>query len=210
MLNRDIAEAVRLMAPGTHAILVYDSQENKRDVLFSHLKYGAGRAGLVYVCTEETPEAIKSEMDGFGVDTKGLEAEGDLSVKKYDEVYVVDGKVDTPKIINSFAFLASEYKERGKEGIRAGAEMNCFFRENKVPELIHYENALHTSLSFPAKGICAYNLVEMGNSGNLELIWPLIRAHGLVIMTGPNGSFALPPPEVEKDVVEATIRAVAR
>ena len=210
MLRNDIGKAVEEMPSGTHAVLVYDSQENKRDVLFNHLKCGVNREGLMYVCTEETPKAIRSEMDEFGLDTERLAANGNLAVKKYDEVYIVDGVVNIPKIINGFMYASSEAKQKGMKGIRAGAEMSCFFREKKSSDLITYENTLHKTLSFPAKGICAYNLVEMGNSGNLDLIWPILRAHGLVIMTGPNGAFALPEPDVPQDIVEATIKAVVR
>ena len=37
MSFHDVATAIREMPSGTHAVLVYDSPENKRDVLFAHM-----------------------------------------------------------------------------------------------------------------------------------------------------------------------------
>ena len=200
-----VAESLATMPSGTHAVLVYDSAENKRQVLFNHLSLGAGKEGLVYACSEESPTAIREEMTGYGIDVNALQASHKLSILDYRDVYIVNGKVDAPKIIEGFSTLAWDFHNKGMDGIRAAAEMSCFFKERKVSELMRYENALHKQFPFPGKGICAYNLVELGNSGNLELIWPILRAHGLVMMTGPNGSFALEPEKVNReDVRERT------
>lgn len=198
-------EAVRNMPPGSHAVLVYDSQENKRDVLFEHLKVGADTDGLVYACSEETPASIRSGLEESGMDVEGLERKGLLTVKRYDHVYIVDGKVNTPGIISSFSDLAWDYNKRGLRGVRAAGEMSCFFKERKIDELINYERALHRKLSFPGKGICGYSLVEMSKTDSIDLLWPILRAHGLVIMTGPTGSFALEPEQVTGEVIERTI-----
>ena len=205
MSHRQVAEAIRDMPVGTHAVLVYDSQENKRDVLFSHLKLGAETNGLVYACSEESPGEIKRGLSEDGVDVGGLEGKGILSVKNYDDVYIVGGEVDVPRIISGFSNLAWGYHRRGLEGIRASAEMSCFFHERKVEELVEYEKALHRDFSFPGRGICGYNVTEMVNSGGLELLWPILRAHRLVIMTGPNGSFAMEPEAVKKGDFEGTM-----
>jgi hypothetical protein len=203
--HHEVTQAIRDMPSGTHAVLVYDSKENKRDVLFSHLKIGADTDGLVYACSEESPQEIREELEGSGVDVDGLEQKGILSVKNYDEVYIVDGKVDAPKIIAGFSDLAWRYAQRGLNGVRAAAEMSCFFTSGKVQELVEYENALHRKFGFPGKGICGYNLVEMGNSGGLEVLWPILKAHSLVIMTGPNGSFALEPEKITNPDIERTM-----
>ena len=206
MLSPEVGGAIRDMPSGTHAMLVYDSKQNKRDVLFSHLKFGVGRAGLVYACSEERPTDIREGLDQFGVDVRGLESEGALMVKNYDEVYIVGGKVDAPKIISGFSKLAWEHSKGGKEGMRASAEMSCFLREGKVSDLMEYESALHKNFDFPGRGICAYSLLELESSGNLEILWPLIKTHALVVMTGPNGSFALPSGSVNQKEMDAVVQ----
>ena len=193
------------MEAGTHAILVYDSKENKRDVLFNHLMMGVYTDGLVYACSEETPQEIRDELGSAGLDVEGLEENGILSVKNYDEVYIVDGVVNSTRIISGFSDLAWQYTRKGLGGVRASGEMSCFFKQGKVDQLLEYENALHRKLSFPGRGVCAYNLVEMGNVDSLDFVWPILRAHSLVIMTGPNGSFALEPEKVTKEDVEGAM-----
>ncbi len=205
MSNPVVEGAIQNMPSGTHAILVYDSMDNKRDVLFSHLKAGARKEGLVYVCSEESEQEIRQELSQSGVEVETMEARKELQIERFDDVYIVDGKIDTPKIMAGFSDLAWSFRRKGKDGLRAAAEMSCFLRENRVPELIEYEQALHRKLPFPAKGICAYNLIEMGNRGELEALWPILRAHALVIMTGPHGSFALEPERVGKAQVNETM-----
>jgi hypothetical protein len=200
-----VTKAVREMPSGTHAVLVYDSSENKRDVLFNHLRMGVDTDGLVYACSEESPQSIRSELESSGVDVDVLEQRGILSVRNYDEVYIVKGEVDIPRIIGGFSDLAWKYNHIGLNGVRAAAEMSCFFRNRKVEELVAYEKALHRKFNFPGKGICGYNLVEMGNAESLDVLWPILKAHALVIMTGPHGSFALEPEKVTNDVIEGTM-----
>lgn len=197
------------MPMGTHAVLVYDSLENKHDVLFHYLKTGINKEALFYVCAEESPESIKLAMEMQGINVGRLIADRTLSIKNYDEVYIKNGKVDSPGIIDLFSAASWEYKNNGLKGIRAAGEMSCFFKEGKLKELMEYERSLDTSFSFPGKGICAYNLVEMGNSGNLDMLWPIIKAHGLVIMTGPRGGFALESSKLtERDVELARVPAM--
>jgi len=91
--------------------------------------------------------------------------------------------------------------------MRAAAEMTWFFDRNKVPDLVKYENDLHRKFSFPAMGLCGYSLLKMYNTHTLDSFWPIINAHALVVMTGPNGSFALKPEEIDAGDVEKTMGA---
>jgi len=204
MISHDVRDKLDGLPPGTHAVAVYDSEDRKQDVLFTHLKLGGKYDGLVYVCSDESPKEAEVAMKRFGLDVDEREKEGTLSVKNSDEVYIVNGRVDSPRIIKGFSDLAYDYSSRGY-GMRAAAEMSCFFDHRLVDELVTYENDLHRKFSFPAFGLCGYNLVKMYNSGKLDVLWPILRAHGLVIMTGPNGSFALEPEKIEQGDVEKTM-----
>jgi len=194
------------MEPSTHSVLIYDTTENKRDVLFSHLKYGQTDSKLVYVCSEESPESIREGMKSEGIDVSGLEAINRLAVHTYDQVYIKkDGSVNIPEIIQGFADLALASKQQGMRGIRAAAEMSCFFRRGKVPQLVEYERALGKGFYFPGMGVCAYNVLEMQSAGCLDVLMPLLRAHGNVILTGPKGAVSLPAERVQQRQVERTL-----
>jgi hypothetical protein len=201
LVSPKIAESLRSMPSGTHAILVYDTQESKRDVLLSHLGLGVNRAGLVYAYAEEGPDRIREEMKKFGIDAGHLEKKNTLAIRSSEDVYIANGKVDTEGIIKGFSDLAWDYTRKGMDGIRASAEMSPFFRRGMISELEKYEHALHRRFSFPGRGVCAYNLIELQNSGHLETLMPMLRAHAVVILTGPKGGVVLEPDTVtEKDV----------
>ena len=40
---------------------------------------------------------------------------------------------------------------------------------------------------------------QMYNSGHIDSAFPVMRAHAIVILTGPNGSLVLEPEEVNKN-----------
>ena len=205
MIAPDVVKKLDGLPPGTHAVAVYDSEERKEDVLFTLLKLGGAYDNLMYVCSDEGPREAEAAMRRFGLEVDRREQEGTLSVKNYDQVYIVNGKVDSPSIIKGFSDMAYNIYFRGL-GLRAAAEMTCFFDHRLVDDLVAYENDLHRKFSFPAFGLCGYSLMKMYNSGNLESLWPILRAHAVVIMTGPNGSFALEPEEIDRRDVEKTMR----
>jgi hypothetical protein len=188
---------------GTHSIVFYHSQEMKRQLLFSHIKFGEeGNQGLAYVCSEESPLEIKNEMKQFGIDVDSLNQRKRLTVNNYDRVYIVDGKVNIPTIIESFANLSNSYAREGLTGMRAAAEMSCFFKHNKVPDLLRYEEALHRKLDFHAEGICAYNIFDLLKTGQLHTIMQLAKAHDPVIFAGPKESLVVEPDELKPQQVE--------
>jgi len=194
------------MPPGTHAVLVYDTEQRKEDALFTHLKVGGKYDDLIYVCSEESPSEAGHAMRMWGLDVDERQREGTLTIKNYDQVYIVDGKVNPRAIIKGFSDRVYDDGQKGCE-LRASAEMSCFFDVKKVRELVRYERDLHRKFSFPAMGLCGYSLAKMVYTGNLEVLWPILKAHGLVVMTGPNGSFALKPDEVDPRDVEMTMGA---
>jgi len=207
MVSPEIAHALSAMQPGTHGVLIYDSPENKRDVLFRHLSCGEHDSKLVYVCSEEKPEQIRDEMETFGIDVSGLGGKERLTVANYDEVYIgKDGRVDIPGIIDGFAKQAWGCQERGFRSFRASAEMSCFFRHGKVVELVEYEKALGKKFYFPGMGMCAYNVVEMQSAGCMDILMPLLRAHGLVILTGPKGDVILQSERIRPRQVEQAMQ----
>lgn len=199
----DVADHLRAVQPASHSVLIYDSRENKREVLFNHLRVGESDSKLIYVCSEEEPEEIREAMRSDSIDVKRLEREKRLDVPTYDEVYIgKDGSVDVKKIIEGFARQAFECRRHGLQSMRAAAEMSCFFTRGKVVELLEYEKALGRQFHFPGIGLCAYNVLEMQAAGCLDTLMPLLRAHGLVILTGPRGASVLRSDRVEERHVE--------
>lgn len=202
MLGPEVTDFLSNFEAGTHAILFYDNPGSKRELLFSHLKFGQNRQGLAYVCSEESPEQIRIEMSDFGLDARSVRGSGRITIANYDEVYIVNGKVKIPEIIGKFSNMVDSSKSKGFSGLRAGAEMSCFFRENLVEELVAYERALHVRFSFSAVGICAFNVMEMVKSGRMDVFMSLIKAHDPIIYSTPSGFLLLKPPKVKPNDLE--------
>ena len=210
MLNQEVTDFLREFDAGTHAVLFYDNQESKRELLFSHLKFGQNYQGLAYVCSEESPEQIRGEMIQFGLEANTVKGKQRLTIANYDDVYIVDGELNIPAIIGKFAGLVDLCKEHGLSGLRAAAEMSCFFQQGKVEEMIAYEKALHTKFSFSAKGICAYNVMEMLRSGHMDVFMSLVKAHDPIIYATPNGFLLLKPQKVQQREFESVMQVNIR
>lgn len=85
MLDSQISEFLANFRRGTHAVLFYDTPENKREVLFNHLKYGhQGNEGLNYICSEETTQQIRMGMKKFGIDADNMRSKNRLTINNYD------------------------------------------------------------------------------------------------------------------------------
>ncbi|HUI01206.1 MAG TPA: MEDS domain-containing protein [Nitrososphaerales archaeon] len=206
MLSPEVSQTLQNLTPGMHTILVYDSQENKREVAFNHLRYGIQDAELAYVCSEETPSEVEREMREDGFDVQALQRRKQLTVTNYDAVYFTKGRVYIPSIIGHFSAAARKSAGQGLKGLRAVGEMSCFIKHNKIDDMMEYEQALQRKFSFPAMGLCAFNVTELESSGNMDTLFPLLRAHGTIILTGPKGSAVLKPDEVQKSDVERVMK----
>jgi hypothetical protein len=206
VLSPEVMQTLQNMTPGTHTILIYDSKENKREVAFNHLRYGIQDAELAYVCSEESPLEVERGMEHDGFDVKTLQRRKQLTVANYDAVYLNKGHIYIPSVIAHFSAAARKSAGRGLKGLRAVGEMSCFIRHNKIDEMMEYEQALQRKFSFPAMGVCAFNVLELESSGNMDTLMPLLRAHGTIILTGPKGSAVLRPESVQKGDVEHVMK----
>jgi len=205
-VSEEIVQFVGKMKPTDHVLLFYDAAEKKYDILFSFLSAGlASRKGAAYVCSEESPEKIRNSMKAFSIDVRKNEEEGKLAVRTYDGWYIQNGQVDCVRILAGWKETCQEFQKRGL-GLRAAGEMACFFKHNKVKELLRYEYALHRVFDIPMEAICAYNVNTIVETGYSEVIMPLVRAHGWAIFTGPGGSMIYEPENVEDYDVENLLR----
>jgi hypothetical protein len=62
------------------------------------------------VCAEESPEQIRGEMKKFGLDASSVKGNQMMTIVNYDEVYIVNGKVDIPEIIGKFSNMVDASK----------------------------------------------------------------------------------------------------
>ena len=185
-----------------HILLFYDNQESKRRILYSYLAEGLKQGkGIVYICTEETPQDIYEGLASHGIDVEPNLASGSILTPRYDEFYIIKGKVEPLRIMNKWREAVSYFQSKGL-GLRATGEASCFFREGKVRELLQYEYAIKRTLSMPMDAVCAYNLKTIVDTGYTNVIMHLVRAHGKAIFTAEGGTMVLEPEHVEDKDIE--------
>jgi len=202
LLNKQLKTFFDEMKPSDHALLFYDSQKNKHKILYNYLKDGLEKGrGVVYICSEERPDQIRTGLSAAGVDVEPNERSGNMLIKRFDEWYIEEGRVEILKIINHWNEAYNRFKEKGL-GMRVTGETSCFFRQNKVRELLRYEYALHRVVSIPIEVLCAYDVQTIVKTGYTDMIMPLVRAHGKAIFTSRDGSVVIEPEHVEDRDVE--------
>jgi len=197
---------VENLKPKDHVILFYFDPEIKYNILLSYLSAGlANGKGAAYICSEDNPEKIRSRMETYGINVNEAEAEGRLFIHNYDEWYIQDGQVESVKILAGWKEMSEKLRRRGM-GLRVTRETACFFKHDKVQDLLRYEYSLHRVLDIPMDAICAYDLNAIVESGHTEVIMPLVRAHGWAIFTNRDKSMVYEPENVEDYDVERLLR----
>jgi hypothetical protein len=201
MKTEKLTGFIKQIQPTNHIILFYDDSETKRRILYDYISDGLAKGkGIIYICSDESPDEVRDGLISYGIDVEPNERSEVLLIKNF-EWYIEKGNADTLKIINRMNDAYRKFSEKGL-GMRITGEMSCFFKQNKVRELLRYEYALHKVLTIPIDAICAYNLQSIVDAGYTDVIMPLVRAHGKAIFTAQGGSIIVEPNDVEDTDLE--------
>jgi len=187
MEKGEVFDFVRNMKPTDHVIMFYECQEDKHRVLFAYLKAGLDHQEAATYVTGiyETPNQIKEVMAKFGIDANEFEKKGMLRIISYKDWYIIDGKFSIEKTVSLWKSLFDDAMAKGFRGLRVVGEVDCFLECDMAKELIEYENSLHRVLDVPFSAVCAYSLPLMMQKNQTQLVIDLIKAHGNVIILGP-------------------------
>ena len=180
------ASIVRQLKPTNHVLFLYESAQDKYNVLFNYLIAGleAGEA-VLYIASEEDPDQIRDAMRRFGVEVAKNEKAGALHILGCNDFYITEGQFAISTTMSLINKLYDEALTNGFTGWRATGEMACFFEHNLIQALIEYEKALHRVFNIPIIAICAYNVSMLARADNpISLYNELIRAHGTILFTG--------------------------
>ena len=198
MISRATSDAIRDMPMGTHAILLYDTPERKREVLVNHLKHGVGKEGLFYAYDGERPRDVEAEMYRQGLEVDDLVRDNVLTIAPAVGVYLNGGEADIDRIYRGSSEIAWAYVRRGLAGARAAVDAAPLLRRGMTRELVLLEHILRRRLAFPGKGVCAHSPVALDALGKADLLMSLVLAHSMVIVAGPKGTFVMSPRGVQK------------
>ena len=189
MTRSEVLDFVGQMKATDHAILFYSAPADKHNVLFTFLKAGLDKGeAAAYIVDQETTDQIREGMRRFGINVNELEKSGALQVIHSRNWYFKDGAFDKLKVMELWKNLSDNVTAKGFKGLRVTGETTGFFEQNKVKELVEYEQSLHRKVELPMGVLCAYDANVVAKESNGQLYLDLIKAHSSVIMTGPEDS----------------------
>jgi len=180
-----VVDFVKGLRATNHVIFIYDSNEAKRNVLFSYIKFGLESGEMaVYVSAEEPINEITKAMQSHGINVEKYRQKGALHILNYNEIYIIDGKFNINTTMSLWNKLYSEALAKDFKGMRITGEMSCFFKHNLLKELSEYESAFKAR-ALPMIAICAYSASALNETKDpVNIYTELVKAHGTVLFAG--------------------------
>ena len=159
--GRDLAHEptryVRHLRFRDHAILHYNTEDVKREITFPFLEAGLPKGeAVVYVLSEHRLDSESREIQRYGISGDYLR-NGAFTLMSAQEWYLEKGKAKAMTIIANWQTLLKEKQKAGFTGVRGAGEMDAFFHDSKVEELLKYEAMLGRQLAFDLCALCLYN-----------------------------------------------------
>jgi len=159
--GRDLAHEptryVKRLRFGDHAALYYDTEDVKREITVSFLETGLPRGeAVVYLVSEHRLNSEAREIQRYGISGDYLR-NGTFSLMSAHEWYLEKGKVQAKTIITNWETLLKDKQKAGFTGLRAAGEMDAFFHNAKVEELLRYEAALGRHINLDLCALCLYD-----------------------------------------------------
>ncbi len=181
--GRDLAHEptryVRHLRFGDHAILYYDTEDVKRAITYSFLEAGLPRGeAVVYLVSEHKLDSEGQAIQRYGISANYFRT-GALTIMSAEEWYLKKGKAKAETIIANWQTLAKEKQKATRAraaftGLRGAADMDVFFDNEKVNELLRYEKAFGRQLLHNLCALCLYGTHRLED----EQVIQLRKCHG--------------------------------
>jgi len=171
--GRDLANEptryVQRLGFGDHAVLYYDTEDVKREITFSFLEAGLPKGeAVVYLVSEHRLNSEVREIQRYGISGDYLR-NGTFTLMSAYEWYLEKGKAQAKTIIANWEKLLKEKQKAGFKGLRGAGEMEVFFDNAKIKELLRYEAALGRQLALDLCALCLYDANRLEEKQFIQL-----------------------------------------
>ena len=146
------------LQPGDHLCLVYDTEQEHRDVLTAFVREGLRRGEKVmYFADAHTPALLLDYLSNEPNLGRSLQS-GQLQVLTADQVYLRDGRFDVDRTIRLLTAELDQALKEGYPALRVTGEMTwAFGKAPGVKQLFEYESRVNEFFTGrPAIGLCQY------------------------------------------------------
>jgi len=171
--GRDLAHEptryVRRLRFGDHAILYYDAEDVKREITFPFLEAGLPKGeAIVYLVPEHKLDSESREIQRYGISVDYFRTEA-FTIMSAEEWYLKKGRAQAKTIIANWEKLLKEKQKAGFTGLRGAGEMEVFFENAKIKELLKYEAALGRQLALDLCALCIYDANRLKEKQVIQL-----------------------------------------
>jgi len=171
--GRDLAHEptryVRRLKFGDHAVLHYDTEAVKREITFPFLEVGLQKGeAVVYLVSENKLDSETQAIQRYGISADFFRT-GAFTIMSADDWYIHKGRAQAHTIMTKWLTLLKEKQKAGFTGLRGVSEMEVFFDNAKVTELLRYEAMLGRQFAFDLCAICLYDLNRLEEKQVIQL-----------------------------------------
>ena len=184
-ISEEPTRYARQLRLGDHAVGFYDTEAFKRKITFPYLKAGLLKGeAVVYLVPEVKLDSERRELQKYGISADHFRPEA-FTVMSAEEWYLRKGKAQAETIIANWQTLVSEKQKATRiraafTGLRTAGEMEVFFYNAKIKELLRYETALGRQLPHNLCGLCLYDTNRLEEGQTVQVC----NCHGHLISKG--------------------------
>jgi hypothetical protein len=169
---------------GLHIAGLYETEEERDDIIFGFLKQGYKERDLQLYCpVERTKEAFYDEFESFCPECgEKLHDPNNFSILSAKDLYYPDGIFSPWEMDKNLNVFYKESQNKGRRNVRATAEMVWALEAIPgVEHLMAYESRLNYFIpGKPWISICLYNV----NKFDGKTIMSVLRTHPFTISGG--------------------------
>ena len=177
-----------------HVAIVYESQQNKAEVLAELCRIGFDRNEQCLIATSEAKE-IGPLLQRAGIDVDSALASGSLVLEEIDELFPPDQSFDTDRTIAMFEKRIDAAMDQGFSGIRV---FNTIYMPVALKETrIHLDFVSRMGKIMAERKVIRLSLYDL-NLQEPDVIINAILGHPIIVLRGIvcNNFFYVPPDQL--------------
>jgi CheY-like chemotaxis protein len=179
--------AITRASKGEHFLIAFETPQELIEQSLQFLKTGLVENGEdILLVTDELPKdrILEKIAKEWNVDASTLEAKGRITLMTFREWHLIDDKFDIKRSKTMMTKMVRKSIEGGRKGLRSVGDMNPFFSNGMIQELVTWESSSEKQFELPVTSLCAYirdNLEQLDNSGIV-----VMQKHHNMIMGATN------------------------
>ena len=155
-----ILEHIRDSNYGDHNLVVYPCLPQFEEFYNECCRYSILERNEIFVVVTHYQHisAVRKKMYLAGIDPARYENDGTLLILDSDIAYQpISEQTSTYKIMTLTAMLMKQVKERDKKGIALLNDLGVFILNNRIADLISYEQSMPAKIDANIRPFCCYH-----------------------------------------------------